>query len=409
MERFGKTEQDVVWAIQEGVASSYSELHALLRVYPAACIASAVNSLLDEGALRLGTEGFEIPPAEERDSARSPRSADACGIATQEPSTACAGAEEGESEEPLDAASSIDAEDSVDLKDHEDPQHLEDSEDPEDVEKPESLFEASKGSILAMTPVAFLGFPDHLLRDLRAQGIESVFQLVERVPKLGAVIGKDRLALVLKRLSDLSGDPPVKLSTDDRHQLSVLSGSNLMYFDWFGVLCSDISPELDEHEIRERLDDDSYNTRYEDTFSFAAFRSVYQPTSVDADQKLFELFGKRGYPVNGDAFHIIMLPTVEELVDESGYDDPNELAHELLVTFVDRQTTENACFGLLRDRFLSLKARTDGLGSSERIQVGTDECFARAARRLSELEPSCHFDEDRLALQCLPNGKSRIR
>ena len=415
--QFDRISEDIVWAIQEGVAASYSELHSILRVYPATSVASAVNSLLDCGALSLGASGFEILSMRGKDEDRETVSASTSEEKPEMPlpessdSVLSPGAE-GEAEKGNVAATDAPTVEGVLTGELFDPDEGEVDAKKAEIDEADGLLrllEESTGSILTLTPISFLGLPDHLLRDLSSHGIGAVYQLVERLYQLGSVIGKDRLAVVLKRLADLAGDPPVKLSTDDRRQLSILSGSNLIYFDWFGVMCSNIPSELDKHEIFERLADKSYNVHYDEPFSFAEFRSDYQQNSIAADQKLFETFKRKGYPVNGDAFHVIMLPTVEDMLDEGAYDDPNELAHDCLKTFVDRITTENACFGLLRDKFLALKEKTDGVGSSERIQVGGDECFFRAARRLEELEPCCVFDEEALTLQCLSDSAAKQR
>lgn len=422
--QFDRISQDIVWAIQEGVAASYSELHSILRVYPATSVASAVNSLLDRGALSLGTSGFEIlsmkgqnadreavpaPAQEEKPEMPLPELSDSVLSpgAEEEAEKGNVVATDGSTVEGVLTGELFDPDEGeVGAKEAEIGVRKAEIDEADELPR---LLEESTGSILTLTPISFLGLPDHLLRDLSSQGIGAVYQLVERLSQLGSVIGKDRLAVVLKRLADLAGDPPVKLSTDDRRQLSILSGSNLIYFDWFGVMCSNIPSELDKHEIFERLADKSYNVHYDEPFSFAEFRSDFQQNSIAADQKLFETFKRKGYPVNGDAFHVIMLPTVEDMLDEGAYDDPNELAHDCLKTFVDRRTTENACFGLLRDKFLALKEKTDGVGSSERIQVGGDECFSRAARRLEELESCCVFDEEALTLQCLSDSAAKQR
>lgn len=410
--QFERVTQDIVWAIQEGVAASYSELHSILRIYSASSVSSAVNSLLDRGALRLGAGGFEIPSKGESGADSTAVSARTLEASPDIPSqrtldSAPSPETEGEVKEDNAAAnetSMIEGDFETEFSESSECEGGAESVERDEAGRLPRLLEESAGSILALTPISFLALPNHLLRDLSAQGIRAVYQLVERLSQMGSVIGKDRLAFVLKRLADLAGKPPVKLSTDDRRQLSALSGSNLIYFDWFGVMCSNIPSELDKHEIFERLADKSYNVRYDEPFSFAEYRSDYQQNSIAADQKLFETFKRNGYPVNGDAFHVIMLPTVEDMLDEGAYDDPNELAHDCLKEFVDWETTENACFGLLRDKFLDLKERADGVGSSERIRVGSDECFARAARRLEELEPCCAFDEEERALRCLPDS-----
>lgn len=428
-----RVSQDVVWAVQEGIGCSYSGLHEALRVYSSAAITSAVNALFDCGALKQGDRGFRIASAQERASSYFPsdeNSVSAADLSTS-PGSASNSADGSfdsgvcESSEPDLVHAFVESPDD-DLRrnpqdDFDEEISYEERERtvscvsefnvgvPEDSEEPEDSFESNAGSILAMTPITLLGLPDHLIRDLHALGIEVMYQLVERLWRLegGAGrdgIGKDRLALVLKRMVDLSGEPPVKLSTDDKHQLSILSGSNLMYFDWFGVLCTNLSKDLDERDIRERLFNDSFNIRHDEAFSFAEFSSIFLSDSIAADKKLFDHFSRNGYPVNGDAFHVIMLPTVEELFDEGAYELPNELVHDCLKRFTSLETTENACFGLLRDKFFNLKDKTDGLGSSERIRVGSDMCFARAARRLAECEPSCKFDEENLTLQCVPFG-----
>lgn len=431
--------EDIVWAVQQSIAKSYSELHAALRVYSATSIAASVNELLDRGALRLGSEGFEIPSAQEQCEVREAYStqvetaessevpvtecieAKSTGgsAEAQQPETPFPDAHEGSNAKPASLVRHDADERSASIDDRESEKKSEsivqaeeekgidqipiaEEEEEEEEEEERTLLGESKGSIMTFTQISFLEFPAHIERDLENQGIEAVYQLIQKLSKLTDVLGKDRLAHVLKRLSELSGVPPVNLSEDDRRQLCILSGSSLFYFDWFGVLCSNLSPELDEHEIRERLEDASYNAAYNEPFSFAEFRSVYQETSIAAEQKLFDSFNRKGYPVNGDAFHILMLPSVEEMVDEGAYEDPNELAHDFLKELTGRKTSDNACFGTLRDTFLSLQKRTDGFGSSERIPVVGDECFIRAARRLAELEPCCSFDEDELTLQCLP-------
>lgn len=430
-----RASEDIVWAIQEGIARSYSELHALLRVYPASRIAVAVNTLCDSGALRLGANGFEIPSAEDRARAadaaeepafegKAPNGPSSVAVAAPDEGTARASlpviAPEMNEEAALelsrdDVAPSVteteaDAGNSIDERAAAVPElgstrdeTEADAAEPTQEEEPAAMLDESVGSIMTLTPIAFFGLPDHLLRDLHAMGVRAAYELVQRLGSLAPQIGKDRLAFLLKRLSELAGQPPVPLSADDKHQLSILSGSNLVYFDWFGVMCANLSPELSESEIRERLDEDSFNVAYDEAFSFAEFSKIYQQESLVADQKLFEHFTRQGYPVNGDAFHVIMLPTVEEMVDCGAYDSPSELVHEFLNEFTGRKTTENACFGLLRDTFLALKERTDGLGSSERISIGSDLCFSHAAERLVELEPCCVFDEENLTLQCVPS------
>lgn len=423
--------QDVVWAVQEGIGRSYSELHEILRVYSAAAITSAVNALFDSGVLKLSDRGFLILPAQERVSGCSPSNQQSV-FAVDMPQSANSVPSSVENSSDADAcepAQSDLTDPSPESQDDEPESCLQDSPDEDisceeedagihrasesgegdlgEIEEPDSSIDLNAGSILAMSPISLLGLPDHLIRDLHSLGIEVMYQLVERLWRLegGAGkdgIGKDRLALVIKRMVDLSGEPPVKLSTDDKHQLSILSGSNLMYFDWFGVLCTNLSKDLDERDIRERLYNDSFNVRHDEAFSFAEFSSIFLSESIAADKKLFDHFSRNGYPVNGDAFHVIMLPTVEELFDEGAYELPSELVHDCLKRFTSLETTENACFGLLRDQFLNLKEKTDGLGSSERIQVGSDMCFARAARRLAECERSCKFDEENLTLQCVP-------
>ena len=431
-----RVSEDIVWAIQEGIAHSYSELHAFLRVYPSSCIAVAVNALCDSGALQLDANGFEIPSAEDRTRAgdavegavserKVPDSPSVVTPSVPDEGTARASQpaitpvmDDEAAQEPsrdnvvpstteteVDAGSSIDEHAAAisGSNSMEDEKEADAAESTQEEESAATMLDESVGSIMTLTPIAFLGLPDHLLRDLHAMGIRAVYELVQRLGSFVPQIGKDRLAFLLKRLSELAGRPPVPLSADDKHQLSILSGSNLIYFDWFGVMCANLSPELSESDIRERLDEDSFNVAYNEAFSFAEFSKIYQQESLVADQKLFEHFTRQGYPVNGDAFHVIMLPTVEEMVDCGAYDSPSELVHEFLNEFTGRKTTENACFGLLRDKFFALKERTDGLGSSERISIGSDLCFSHAAERLAALEPCCVFDEENLTLQCVPS------
>lgn len=408
---FQRLQEDIVWAVQEGVGASYSRLHACLRVYSAASISDAINNLCDEGVLVLGDFGFEVAPFEKRSSGES----EVSQIDVSEPKESSLEGDEAAEENTPDDNGVIDdrvcviegtelsASEENPLADSADSSsEFADDAIPEPINP---LYEASKGSITTMTPVSFLDLPDHILQTLKSSGIDFVYQLVERLHGLGKVLGKDRLAQVICELVSVSGEPPVNLSVSDKRQLSILSGSKLFYFDWFGLLCSSLSEELDQRDVFERLSDGSFNSKVDGTFSFAEFSRDFQDDSVEANRLLLGHFRSNGYPINGDAFNIIMLPTVEEMVDEGAYERVEELVHKFLMHFAKADSTEKACFGQMRDEFLVLKERCDGLGSSERIRVRCEDAFVHAARKLDELEPCCRFDEDQLTLQCLPEWK----
>lgn len=405
-------EQDVLWAIDEKVAVSYAALHRTLRMYGPLEIVETVNNLHDQGLIRQGADGFERARYSESDAGRLPTSAEARNAPSAQAETsselsAIAGAVNEKEPSGLPGDSS-DSDEGAQIEHSREGDAVSDAEEDACV-TPGPISAISEGTIMMYTPVAALEFPDHVQSDLEKLGIEWVCDLVKDMPRVVAKLGRDRASLLIEKLRDLSGEPPAHLSTDDVNQLCLLSQSKLFYFDWLGVLCTVVDRSLSRNDIRTQIDDGRLDMSAQGEFSFSEYAKTCSDKSLEADRLLCSQLEKRRYSLNTNAFHVIMLPVLEEQFDMGEYDDAREAVHGNLNWVTKLSMTENACFGKLRDDFQRLKKESDGLGTSKRIAVGSDDCFISAAEKLASIEPCCEFVLHDLVLKCLSDSQGELR
>ena len=403
-------EQDVLWAIDEKVAVSYAALHRTLRMYGPLEIVETVNNLHDQGLIQQGADGFERARTSESDAGQSLASVEA-----RNAPSAQAGMPSGLSAVVGTASEKGVSEFSGDSSDSDEDDRIAGERDTVSVVEEdacgasESLLAISEGTVMMYTPVAALEFPGHVQSDLEKLGIEWVCDLVKDMPQVVSKLGRDRASLLIERLRNLSGEPPAHLSTDDVNQLCLLSQSKLFYFDWLGVLCTVVDRSLSRNDIRTQIDDGRLDMSAQGEFSFSEYAKTCSDKSLEADRLLCSQLEKRRYSLNTNAFHVIMLPVLEEQFDMGEYDDAREAVHGNLNWVTTLSTTENACFGKLRDDFQRLKKESDGLGTSKRIAVGSDDCFISAAEKLASIEPCCEFVLHDLVLKCLSDSQGELR
>ena len=407
-------QNDILWAIEAGIARSYSELNRFLRAYASHEIASEVNKLIDAHRVVMSPDGFEIVGEDTTDQAESigsqnrieqPESLESKTISDSSFLVTDRNKSIVPAQDKVDRASGesevTQNPDNVTVSSQTQPNQKES--DASALSEEMTLLSQSKGALKTMTPLAFLEFPSHIMSSLTSKGIECLYQLVEKLPSLDKSFGIVRLSQVIEKLNNLSGEPPLNLSRDQIDTLKILSGSSLFYFDIFGVLVSDMPKGISAAQIRANLMDGTYNTSMIGSFSYAEYASGFSNISFEAVKKINETMKSRGYPVNGDAFNIYALPLVEESFKAGEFNDVPTASHDAIQLLIDLPTTKKACFGTLRDDFLALLAKADGLGSSERIKVNRDDAFIEAATMLSFLIQECRFDMNALTLQCLPS------
>lgn len=407
-------EQDVLWAIDEKVAVSYAALHRTLRMYGPLEIVETVNSLHDQGLIQQGAGGFERACSSELDAGWLPTSAEASNAPSAQAGassglSAVVGAANEEEPSGLSGNSSDSDEGEGDQIESSREGDAASAAEEDTCVISEPISAISEGTVMMYTPAAALEFPDHVQSDLEKLGIEWVCDLVKDMPRVVAKLGRDRASLLIEKLRDLSGEPPARLSTDDVNQLCLLSQSKLFYFDWLGVLCTVVDRSLSRDDIRTQIDDGRLDMSVQEEFSFSEYAKTCSDKSLEADRLLCSQLEKRRYSLNANAFHVIMLPILEEQFDMGEYDDAREAVHGNLNWVTKLFTTENACFGKLRDDFQRLKKESDGLGTSKRIAVGSDDCFISAAEKLASIEPCCEFVLHDLALKCLSDSQGELR
>lgn len=254
--------------------------------------------------------------------------------------------------------------------------------------------------MLTSTPLAALGFEDDFVEIAHGRRLYTVFEVVRSLDSLQMTVRPKVLACVVRRLIDLSGEPPLRLKGDQIKSLQHFALSACFYFDWFGVLCTSLSKNMSEEEVKKFIKSGGLARNHQRKFYLQEFTKNYPSNSVSVVAKLrAELSGKR-YPVNGDAFDICMVPTVHEWF-ESGECENDEEALRLGMELLEgRPQTEYACYGFLRDKFNRIYSRKKAGETVGPIHVVDEPVFLAAAKKFAEDEPAARFDAESRRLYC---------
>lgn len=406
--------RDVLTVVKLKDGMSYTDISEMLRAYDREQVFRVVGKLNDDGDLRVTEKGFVAQTGE------APLGDDVVGCSE--------GAVRESAERPEKAAEKLVEKSKVLLERASDPGalHIEGEMPSRDSEaaadKPNPVRESAAGrladgkkegiqagTVLTSTPLASLSLEEDFAEMAHGRRLYTVFELVRSLDSLQMTVRPGSLARAVKRLVELSGEPPLKLKGDQMKSLRDFALSACFYFDWFGVLCTSLSRDADEEEIERFIKGGGLARSHQRKFNLREFTKSYPANSISVATKLrADLNGKR-YPVNGDAFDIFMVPTVCEWF-ESGECENDEEALQLGMELIEsRKQVEHACYGFLRDKYKRIYARIKVGETVGPIHVVDEPVFMAAAKRFAEDEPTARFDAESRRLYCAAAVNRRAR
>lgn len=406
--------RDVLTVVTLKDGMSYTDISEMLRAYDREQVFRVVGKLNDDGVLRVTEKGFVAQTGE------APSGDDAVGCSE--------GAARELAEKPEEAAERLVEKPKVLLERTSDLGALHIGREvpsrgfEASTDKPKPVKESAAGrladgekegiragTVLTSTPLASLSLEEGFVEMAHGRRLYTVFELVRSLDSLQMTVRPDSLARVVKRLVELSGEPPLNLKDDQMRSLRDFAFSACFYFDWFGVLCTSLSRDANEEEIERFIKGGGLARNHHRKFYLREFTKSYPANSISVATKLrADLSGKR-YPVNGDAFDIFMVPTVCEWF-ESGECENDEEALQLGMELIEsRIQVEYACYGFLRDKYKRIYARIKVGETVGPIHVVDEPVFMTAAKRFAEDEPTARFDAESRRLYCAAalNGRAR--
>lgn len=408
-------ERDVLTVVKLKDGMSYTDISELLCAYDRVQVFRSIGKLCGSGALRVTEKGFVAQEDEglsgdgrtdrvtgvAREADPDEKVERAAAELVEEPRSLLERASEPDT---LRVATEVSSWDFKSLADEAKP--VEGLQGAQPIEDGGDVIQA--GTVLTSTPIAALGLDDDFVEMAHGRRLYTVFELVRSLDSLQMSVKPKALACVVRRLVDLSGEPPLKLKDDQIKNLQHFALSACFYFDWFGVLCTSLSKNASEEEIKKFIKSGGLARNHQRKFYLQEFTKNYPSNSVSVAAKLrAELSGKR-YPVNGDAFDICMVPTVHEWF-ESGECEDNEEALKLGMELLEgRIQVEHACYGFLRDKFNRIYSRKKAGEMVGSIHVVDETVFLTAAKRFAEDEPTARFDAENRKLYCVavPRGRA---
>ena len=412
-------ERDVLTVVKLRDGMSYTDISEMLCAYDREQVFHSIGKLCGSGALRVTEKGFV---AQEGDDLSGDGRADCVtGAARQSDEVAerVAGElaekpkpvlERASEPDALRAATEVLSWDFKSMADEtrpaEESQNAQSIEDEREVSQVDAVIQA--GTVLTSTPLAALGFEADFVEMAHGRRLYTVFELVRSLDSLQMSVKPKALACVVRRLVDLSGDPPLKLKDDQVKSLKHFALSACFYFDWFGVLCTSLPKNTSEEEIKKFIKSGGLARNHQRKFYLQEFTKNYPSNSVSVAAKLrAELSGKR-YPVNGDAFDICMVPTVCEWFESGECEDDEEALKLGMELLESRIQVEHACYGFLRDKFNRIHSRKKAGERVGSIHVVDGPVFLTAAKRFAEDEPAARFDVEGRKLYCaaVPRGRA---
>lgn len=398
-------ERDVLTVVKLKDGMSYTDIFEMLRAYDCDQVFRAIGDLKESGALCVTEKGFVVqedegplgdePADHPEEAARKPaEKADQVAVElVEKPKPLLERMGDSEALRVATEASSLRFKSLAD-----EAKPAEESESVQSAEDEKSAIQV--GTVLTSTPLAALGFEDDFVEIAHGRRLYTVFEVVRSLDSLQMTVRPKVLACVVRRLIDLSGEPPLRLKGDQIKSLQHFALSACFYFDWFGVLCTSLSKNTSEEEVKKFIKSGGLARNHQRKFYLQEFTKNYPSNSVSVVAKLrAELSGKR-YPVNGDAFDICMVPTVHEWF-ESGECENDEEALRLSMELLEgRPQTEYACYGFLRDKFNRIYSRKKAGETVGPIHVVDEPVFLAAAKKFAEDEPAARFDAESRRLYC---------
>ena len=398
-------ERDVLTVVKLKDGMSYTDIFEMLRAYDCDQVFRAIGDLKESGALCVTEKGFVVqedesplgdePADHPEEAARKPvEKADQVAVElVEKPKPLLERMGDSEALRVATEASSLSFKSLAD-----EAKPAEESESVQSAEDEKSAIQV--GTVLTSTPLAALGFEDDFVEIAHGRRLYTVFEVVRSLDSLQMTVRPKVLACVVRRLIDLSGEPPLRLRGDQIKSLQHFALSACFYFDWFGVLCTSLSKNMSEEEVKKFIKSGGLARNHQRKFYLQELTKNYPSNSVSVVAKLrAELSGKR-YPVNGDAFDICMVPTVHEWF-ESGECENDEEALRLGMELLEgRPQTEYACYGFLRDKFNRIYSRKKAGETVGPIHVVDEPVFLAAAKKFAEDEPAARFDAESRRLYC---------
>lgn len=398
-------ERDVLTVVKLKDGMSYTDIFEMLRAYDCDQVFRAIGDLKESGALCVTEKGFvaqedEDPLGDEpadhpEEAARKPvEKADQVAVElVEKPKPLLERMGDSEALRVATEASSLSFKSLAD-----EAKPAEESESVQSAEDEKSAIQV--GTVLTSTPLAALGLEDDFVEIAHGRRLYTVFEVVRSLDSLQMTVRPKMLACVVRKLIDLSGEPPLKLKGDQIKSLQHFALSACFYFDWFGVLCTSLSKNTSEEEVKKFIKSGGLARSHQRKFCLQEFTKNYPSNSVSVAAKLRAELSEKRYPVNGDAFDICMVPTVHEWF-ESGECENDEEALRLGVELLEgRPQAEYACYGFLRDKFNRIYSRKKAGETVGPIHVVDEPVFLAAAKKFAEDEPAARFDAESRRLYC---------
>lgn len=402
-------EKDIVFLVANCSVGNYMELCEMLRAYGTKAVLDCANSLVKQGVIRLGAQGFEHcekqgkesgtetliqKPQEESAGERNAQKSQGTACLTTPPKSESSAAPSPEKRN--DAGNRSEAVAKTALKPAAAPEiaSVAVKEATPGAKPREAWFRklasASKGSLLASSSIKLLGLPDYLAQSFVDSGVSTIADVVRRIDTLGKSMPTDSAVAVFQALLRHCADP-LKFGADDdtKRQLHGISGSSSFSFDWLGVLTTTVPRNATttflSAAVAKRGSDLPDKKEHALEVLAASYDSDVKTTVVRLENHL----KSKGYPVFEDSFEAIMLPIVFEGFKYGEYENQNEALAECGKLVDNSPQTKEACFGMLRDRIL--EQREKGTESSF-IGVRWADAFIDAAKRIAALDCGCSFD-----------------
>ena len=374
-------ERDVLTVVSLGAGMSYSEVCEMLGAYDRMAVIGAVNRLNASGSIRLADSGFVLG------------SSDAVGDDSEVGSDPIGELSEGSFVPANDEVALPELESEVDKEEGGDTLHEGASlaaEVGDACERRQSVL--LPGTVLNSTSIELLGLEDEAMEAVRTLKIQTVFELVHSLGDLLEVLRPKAVARVIKRLVGLSGEPAVALDDAQIRSLEDYALSSCFFFDWFGVLCTRLSPKMDVDEIKAFIKEGGLSRKCRSKFDLAKFEKGRPDDVVAVVSTLRAALARFLYPLNGNSLNILMVPVVQEWFDNGECESQQEALEMALEYVTTRPQTESACFGYLRDKFERIRQRAEAGEKVGPLGVANTSCFTKAAERLEQCDSYVNFD-----------------
>lgn len=411
-------EKDIKFLIGLRPVESYTALCELLQAYDSKAVFECANNLVQQGMIRMGSQGFELCEMQnaKQDTSTPVRTYDERSTAADDAQTQGNAALdapvriESDAPKPVEKPESVNDKSAVTTIEAAPEQRMESKSAPLPVSREgasaiepkeiwfQKLSNASEGSLLASSSIKLLNLPEEIAQSLTEAGITTIADVVSRIDTLGKAMPLDSAVSVCQALLTYSGEPlKLNIGQDTKRQLHSISGSSSFTFDWLGVLGTTLSRDATTASLLKAVtkrNDDLPCKKDVALESLAAFPS----DAKDTVSRLKNHLKSKGYPVFEDSFEAIMLPIIALGFEYGDYEEQREALAAGGNLIDDSPQTKDACFGMLRDQVLEQREKGD---KSSSISVRWADAFIDAAKRIDSLECGCSFDPNtkRLTVQ----------